>query len=86
MIACLEFILWVFRFFMGACVFSFINVVICRLPRGESVVKAVSYTHLTVRTMRMYVMWILQKKQPMAREFCTSIGYMKLCRGMEARW
>lgn len=43
MIVFLETILWVLRFFVGACIFSFINVVICRLPRGESVIKGRSH-------------------------------------------
>ncbi len=39
MTAFLEFVLWALRFMMGSCVFSFVNVVICRLPSGERVVK-----------------------------------------------
>ncbi len=35
----LEGILWILRFMIGASVFSFFNVVICRLPQGESVIR-----------------------------------------------
>lgn len=43
MIKALELFLWVFRFVTGTCIFSFVNVVICRLPRGESIVKGRSH-------------------------------------------
>lgn len=43
MIFLLESILWVLRFFIGASIFSFINVVIYRLPAGESIVKGRSH-------------------------------------------
>ena len=39
----LEAILWIIRFFFGACIFSFLNVVADRLPRGESVVTGRSH-------------------------------------------
>lgn len=39
----LEGMLWVLRFLIGASVFSFFNVVILRLPEGESVVKGRSH-------------------------------------------
>ena len=43
MIILFETILWVFRFCIGACIFSFLNVVIYRLPAGESVVHGRSH-------------------------------------------
>ncbi len=43
MLMILEGILWALRFAFGACVFSFINVVIFRLPAGESVVRGRSH-------------------------------------------
>lgn len=43
MIRCLEICLWALRFLMGACTFSFVNVVICRLPRSERVVRGRSH-------------------------------------------
>ena len=43
MIAVLYGILWLLRFAIGACVFSFFGVVICRLPAGESVVHGRSH-------------------------------------------
>lgn len=43
MIVVLSGILWLLRFTVGACVFSFFNVVICRLPAGESVVRGRSH-------------------------------------------
>lgn len=39
----MEVILWAIRFFFGACMFSFLNVIIDRMPRGESVVKGRSH-------------------------------------------
>lgn len=39
----LDGILWVIRFFFGACIFSFFNVVVDRLPREESVVQEQSH-------------------------------------------
>lgn len=39
----LEGMLWILRFFIGASVFSFFNVVICRLPEGENVIKGRSH-------------------------------------------
>lgn len=43
MIAVFSGLLWLMRFAMGACVFSFFNVVIYRLPNGESVVRGRSH-------------------------------------------
>lgn len=43
MIVGLEMMLWIFRFFIGASIFSFLNVVIYRMPQGESVVNGRSH-------------------------------------------
>lgn len=43
MLAVAEVIIYAIRFFFGACIFSFLNVVIDRLPRQESVVKGRSH-------------------------------------------
>ena len=43
MLLFLESILWVIRFFFGACIFSFLNVVVDCMPRGESVVSGRSH-------------------------------------------
>lgn len=51
MILLLESVLWVFRFFIGACIFSFLNVVIYRLPAGESIVHGRSHCLYCGRTL-----------------------------------
>ena len=35
MLFCVQALLWLFWFFLGACLFSFAGVVACRLPKGE---------------------------------------------------
>lgn len=47
MLVAIEIIIKVIQFFFGACIFSFLNVVIDRLPRQESV----------VREKPLYKMW-----------------------------
>ena len=43
MLVAIEIIIKVIQFFFGACIFSFLNVVIDRLPRQESVVRGRSH-------------------------------------------
>lgn len=51
MIMILEGCLWAFRFMVGACIFSFLNVVIYRLPLGESVMHGRSHCPCCGRTL-----------------------------------
>ena len=44
-------VLWLLRFALGACVFSFLGVVVWRLPRRESVVKGRSHCLVCGRTL-----------------------------------
>ena len=44
-------ILWILRFALGACIFSFLEVVVWRLPRHESVVKGRSHCPACGRTL-----------------------------------
>lgn len=44
-------VLWLLRFALGACVFSFLGVVVWRLPRKESVVKGRSHCPACGRTL-----------------------------------
>lgn len=43
MIVVFSSLLWLLRFAMGACAFSFFNRVICRLPNGENIVRGQSH-------------------------------------------
>ena len=66
MIAVLKGVLALLRFAVGACVFSFINVVIFRLPRGESVVRGRSHCPacgriLTARELIPCVSFLVQR-------------------------
>ncbi len=66
MIALINGLLALLRFAIGACVFSFINVVICRLPHGESVVRGRSHCPacgrtLTARELIPCVSFLIQK-------------------------
>lgn len=51
MLIVLESILWLIRFFFGACIFSFLNVVVDRMPRGESVVSGRSHCTACGKTL-----------------------------------
>lgn len=67
-IVVLEGILWGFRFILGACIFSFLNVVIYRLPRGESVVRGRSHCPdcgrvLTARELIPCVSYLIQGRK-----------------------
>lgn len=52
-------VLWLLRFALGASIFSFLGVVIWRLPRGESVVKGRSHCPACGRTLSAAVLGIL---------------------------
>ena len=51
MIVLTEGFLWLIRFMIGACIFSFLNVVADRLPREESVVRGRSHCTVCGRTL-----------------------------------
>ncbi len=62
----LEGILWALRFLTGACIFSFLNVVVYRLPRGRSVVYGRSFCPgcgktLTSKELIPCVSYLIQK-------------------------
>lgn len=66
MIIAIEGLLWTLRFLIGACVFSFLNVVICRLPQGESIVYGRSHCPkcrriLTPRELIPCLSYLLQR-------------------------
>lgn len=52
MLIFLESIIWVLRFFFGACIASFLNVAVCRLPKGESVVSGRSHCTVCGRILK----------------------------------
>lgn len=51
MVGFVKLCLWSFRFAVGACIFSFLNVVIYRLPAGESMVKGRSHCMTCGKTL-----------------------------------
>ena len=66
MTAVLEGILWALRFLTGACIFSFLNVVVYRLPRGKSAVYGRSFCPgcgktLTSKELIPCVSYLIQK-------------------------
>ena len=54
-------VLWLLRFALGACVFSFLGVVVWRLPRRESVVKGRSQCPVCGRTLSAAELSYLQQ-------------------------
>ena len=54
MILFLEGILWLFRFTLGACIFSFLHVIACRLPKGESAVRGRSHCPHCGKTLTVW--------------------------------
>lgn len=54
MLLFLECILYVLRFLFGACIFSFLGVVIYRLPLGESIVAGRSHCTICGRTLKAW--------------------------------
>ena len=52
MLIFLESIIWVLRFFFGACIASFLNVAVCRLPKGESIVSGRSHCTVCGRILK----------------------------------
>ena len=51
MLVLAECIIWLFRFMLGACLFSFLNVIVWRLPRADSVVGGRSHCTTCNRTL-----------------------------------
>lgn len=75
MVAVVYGILWLLRFAVGACVFSFFGVVISRLPAGKSVVRGRSHCPSCGRRLT-------------AKELIPCVSYLALrrkCRGCGAR-
>lgn len=81
MIVLFEGLLWLFRFAAGACIFSFLNVIAYRLPRGESAASGRSHCpgcgkKLTARELIPCVSYLIQRGR------CRGCGMRISCRYM----